>query len=100
MATGIDSASSNYACIWCICPSLERHISDQKWSMNDTKLGARTIKENIAIALQIPLTCVVVDNLHMFLRVADTLVDLLIGALRTMDKVKACMCVVWKVLPI
>ena len=102
MATGIDSGSSNYACIWCKCPSLEHHISDQKWSMNDTKLGARMIRQNIAIGSSnkkqynvssppifpmIPLTRVVVDNLHMFLRVADTLVDLLIGALCTMDKV-------------
>ena len=37
----------------------------------------------------IPLShvVVVVDNLHMFLRVADMLIDLLIGALRTMDRV-------------
>ena len=35
----------------------------------------------------IPLSHVVVDNLHMFLRVADTLINLLIGALRTMDRV-------------
>ncbi len=27
LATGIDSASSKYACIWCKCPALERHIS-------------------------------------------------------------------------
>ena len=103
MVTGIDSASSNYACIWCKCPMLERHITDVKWSMFDPKYGCRTIEENIIIATSaskefnvshqplfpmIPLTHVVVDNLHMFLRVADTLVDLLIGSLRTMDKVK------------
>ena len=43
----------------------------------------------------IPLTRVVVDNLHMFLRVADTLVDtlvdLLIHALLTMDRVSQCL---------
>ena len=50
LATGIDSASSKYACIWCKCPALERHLSDQKWSMLDPELGARTIKENIRIA--------------------------------------------------
>lgn len=103
MVTGIDSASSTYACIWCKCPALERHISTQKWSMFDPKLGARSIEENIKLASSrsgksfnvsclpifptIPLSRVVVDNLHMFLRVADTLVDLLIGSLRTMDKV-------------
>lgn len=70
--------------------------------MIDTEFGTRTIEENIEISSSstkqynvssppifpmIPLTHVVVDNLNMFLRVADTLVDLLIGALRTMDKV-------------
>ena len=35
----------------------------------------------------IPLTRVVVDNLHIFLRVGDTLIDMLINSLRTMDRV-------------
>ena len=50
MITGIDSASSTYACIWCKCPSLERHDSSQTWSISDTEHGARTIEENIKIA--------------------------------------------------
>ena len=103
LATGIDSASSTYACIWCKCPASERHISSQKWSMLDPKLGARTIQENIRLSSSrsknkynvsrlplfpnIPLTHVVVDNLHMFLRVGDTLIDLLIAELRKMDNV-------------
>ena len=33
----------------------------------------------------IPLSNVVIDNLHIFLRVADVLVDLLIGELRRQD---------------
>ena len=36
----------------------------------------------------IPLTRVVVDNLHMFLRVADALIDLLILELRRLDKIE------------
>lgn len=102
LATGIDSASSKHACIWCKCPALERHLSDQKWSMLEPEFGARSIEENVRIASSrtkqfnvsrlpifctIPLVHVVVDNLHMFLRVADTLVDLLIGSLRTLDRV-------------
>lgn len=104
--TGIDSASANYACIWCKCPALERHDSEIKWSICDSKFGARTIEENIELASKhkkqfnvthppifpkIPLTNIVVDNLHMFLRVADVLIDLLIGALRTLDRVKESM---------
>ena len=101
--TGIDSATSKYACIWCKCPALERYDSSQKWSITDVKFGARTIEENMTIAASsskkynvsnpplfptIPLTHVVVDNLHMFLRVADTLVDLLILELRRLDKIE------------
>ena len=104
--TGIDSASANYACIWCKCPALERHNSKIKWSICESKFGARTIEENIELASKrkkefnvthlpifpkIPLTNIVVDNLHMFLRVADVLIDLLIGALRTLDRLKESM---------
>ena len=102
MCTGIDSASSKYACIWCHCPAQERHLSSANWSIINTDEGARSIEESIKIVTSkrkeynvshmpifrtIPLTRVVVDNLHMFLRVADTLVDLLIHALLTMDRV-------------
>ena len=48
--TGIDSATATYACIWCKCPSLERHDSKVKWSMTDVQLGAHTIEENIDLA--------------------------------------------------
>ena len=100
--TGIDSATANYACIWCKCPSIERHNSKVKWSMTDIELGARTIEENVNLASKrskkynvshppifpkIPLNHVVLDNLHLFLRVADVLIDMLIGALRTLDRI-------------
>ena len=103
MITGIDSATSTHACIWCKCPALERYDCTQKWSISDVKFGARTVDENRSIALSrskkynvsypplfpaIPLTRVVVDNLHMFLRVADTLIDLLILELRRLDKIE------------
>ena len=106
IATGIDSASSTFACIWCKCPALDRHSFTQRWSMLDPNQGARTIEENIALAgscskqryvsnvplfTNIPLTRVVVDNLHMFLRVADTLIDLLIHDLRQLDNVNRSM---------
>lgn len=41
MATGIDSASSTYACIWCKCPSYERFDPEKVWSISDTGNGAR-----------------------------------------------------------
>ena len=102
MITCIDSATSTHACIWCKCPAIEWHDSSQKWSISDTSFGTRTIEENMTIATSrskkynvshaplfpfIPLTQVVVDNLHMFLRVADTLINLLILELRWLDKI-------------
>ena len=90
MITGIDSVISTHACIWCKCPSLERYDSSQTWSVSDDSAhGARTIEENTLISKSrhkkynvahepifqtIPLTRVIVDNLHTFLRVADTLI--------------------------
>ena len=103
MSTGIDSATSTFACIWCKCPADLHSNTVRKWSVTDTDQGARTIKENIRLATQstakfnvshtplfpsIPLSRVVVDNLHMFLRVSDVLIDLLITELRTLDKIK------------
>ena len=35
----------------------------------------------------IPLTREVVDNLHMFLRVGDTLIDMLISTLQILDRI-------------
>ena len=100
MATGIDSATSTHACIWFECPALERFSSSQEWSISDSSKGARTIEENIAIAQSkrpkfnvsrsplfpmIPLTRVVVDNLHMFLRVSDVCTESLLFELRRLD---------------
>ena len=73
----------------------------QVWSITDESFGARTIEENTRLALSrvkkyivshpplyttIPLTRVIDDNLHIFLRVADTLINLLILELRRLDK--------------
>jgi len=70
--------------------------------MFDPESGARIIEENSDLGTQhvkifnvsypplfpkIPLKNVVVDNLHIFLRVADILIDLLIGELRVLDRV-------------
>ena len=42
---------------------------------------------NVPLLPKIPLINVVVDNLHMFLRVADLLIDMVIGELCALDKV-------------
>lgn len=99
--TGIDSASCKYACIWCKCPAEECWNMDKQWSICDRSKGARTIEENTELASRstkkfnitpnIPLTHVVMDNLHLFLRVSDVLISRLVIELKhhdSLEKVK------------
>lgn len=100
---GIDAACSKYSCIWCKCPSDERYDPDRKWSVANQAEGARTVEENIELASRrgkkfnvshrplfpsIPLSNVVIDNLHLFLRVADVLINLLITELKRQDAIE------------
>ena len=50
IVTGIDSASSTYACIWCKVPNDQRYDAEKQWSMSETAKGAQTIEENIRLA--------------------------------------------------
>ena len=52
-ATGIDAASSTYACIWCKCPTNLRFDPDKVWSVTNTSEGARTIEDTIKLS-QLP----------------------------------------------
>ena len=102
---GLDSASSKYSCIWCICSKDERHI-DKKWSITDKDEGARTIEDMKAAAKlpkksskkyncshpplfdMIPMHKVIIDNLHLFLRISDLLINLLIMDIRRLDGIE------------
>ena len=42
---GIEAANSTYACVWCRCPAADRYDMDKKWSILDTKQGARSVEE-------------------------------------------------------
>ena len=105
LVTGIDSACSTYSCIWCKCRADERHDPDKEWSIQHLTMGARTIDENVLLSKRprshkrfnvsnaplfptIPLTNVVIDNLHLFLRVSDVLLDLLLVELRRQDAIE------------
>ena len=50
IVTGIDSAMSTYACIWCKCLSTERCLMDKQWSIVDSSKGARSIEESIKLS--------------------------------------------------
>ena len=51
IVTGIDSAKSEFTCIWCKCGKGERHMS-KCWSILDPAFGARTVEENIKLSQQ------------------------------------------------
>ena len=102
MCTGIDSATSDHACIWCKCPKDDCSNVDVQWSITDTSLGTCTIEENVGLSQRrrkqfnvsrrllfptIPLSHVVIDNLHMFLRVSDVLLNQLLDRLKAEDAI-------------
>ena len=105
LVTGIEAATSKYFCVWCKCPCDERHVSGT-WSALDPKNGAWTVKETQELSKQkkrstdkfcfvqqplfpmIEIKNVVPDILHLFLRICDVLVNLLILELRRMDGIE------------
>ena len=103
MVCGLESATCEYACIWCKCPKRQRFDMTMCWSITDVAKGARTINEiqqksklSKASKLRynccrqpifpfIPMHRVVIDSLHLFLRISDVLINLLIRDLRILD---------------
>jgi len=100
---GIEQANAKYSCIWCKCPTERRSDITLEWSVTDTAKGARTIEEieessklgkrnkNRFSCCQkpifpfIPIERIVIDSLHLFLRIADVLINLLIRDLVIKD---------------
>ena len=102
---GLGSCASTYACAWCKCPESQFWDMSISWSMTDVTLGARTIQEidseskktgkrkDHFACLRSPMLCievakVIMDPLHMFLRVSDQLIRQLVKDTHTQDKVK------------
>ena len=103
MSCGIEAANSEHACVWCKCPKSQRGDMKMEWSLTDQSRGARTIDEiteksklgkrnksrynccHIPLFPFIPIDHVVIDTLHLFLRISDNLIDLLIRDLRIQD---------------
>ena len=96
---GLEAANTNYSRIWCKCPTQQRHDTCKTWEMNQEQLNnfpqrkiqlhAKT-KEKYG-CIQQPLfpsilkDHVISDILHLFLRISDALINLLILDLRRMD---------------
>ena len=97
---GIGAANADYACIWCKCAHLDRCDTTKQWSILDAEKGARKLdeieknarsrKENCKskpLFEFIPLSHVVIDTLHLFLRVSDNLIALLVRELKFSDAI-------------
>ena len=98
---GIESANSTYPCVWCTCPSSERHDMTQNWSFSDT--CAWTVETITACSCKIkkserlgckhpplftiPIDHVIPDNLHLYLRITDVLFNLLFTDIQHYDAV-------------
>ena len=100
---GLDSATSRYSCIWCKCPKEQRWDMGKNWSISNIDNGARTINEitekselpksnkykfncsSKPLFPFIPITRIIIDTLHLFLRISDVLINLLIRDLRQID---------------
>ena len=104
---GIEAANSNFSCIWCKCPTSDRYDISKSWSVTNTNEGARTIGEIQKLAVlkknktnkkygcirqplftSIPVYKVIPDVLHLFLRITDVLINLLILELRRLDGIQ------------
>jgi len=75
--------------------------TSKKWSINDPTFGARTIEEIAKFSTGkkfnckakplfdfIPMDHVIIDTLHLFLRISDVLIELLIRELRRSDAIE------------
>ena len=95
---GLGAASQDYACIWCKCPRNQRHDIQRVWSLSNSAQGARSLEEISSFAKSkkfnckatslfnfIPFDHVIIDTLHLFLRISDNLTELLIRELRRKD---------------
>jgi hypothetical protein len=103
---GLKDATSEYACPWCFVRKDERGNPNLKWSINDVQAGARALSSDGRLCCRgdsnrsktvqssvkhenlfhwIPLTQVVVDELHLFLRITDRLELLLIAEIELLD---------------
>ena len=103
---GLKAANAFHSCIWCKCSSDERHDFDKKWSLTDSEKGARSVEEIIKLSKlakkkgvetygcareplfpSIAVDHVVPDILHLFLRICDVMINLLILELRRLDSI-------------
>ena len=95
---GLGAANQDHARICSKCPRNQRPDIQTVWSLSNSDQGARSLEEiaNFATSKQLnckatplfsvtPLDHVIIDTLHLFLRLSDNLTELLIRELRRKD---------------
>lgn len=95
---GLGAANQDHACICCKCPPNQRRDIQRAWSLSNSAQGARSLEEIANFAKSKKLNCkatplfsftpldhVIIDTLHLFLRISDNLTELSIRELRRKD---------------
>ena len=97
---GLKGATSNYACAWCKTHKNDRWRINNDYTSYNTPPLARTLKEMFEMSkksrdnyccdkqpiLNIPLDRIVVDELHLMLRITDILIGNLVQECLDWDK--------------
>ena len=103
---GIQSANSKYPCVWCKCCKDDFSDRSLEWSITDPTKGARSLEELIkTVQLPnnsktvkygydklplfkdvVPINRYMIDMLHLFLRISDSLINLLVKDCTLIDK--------------
>jgi hypothetical protein len=91
IVTGINGPTSKYGCIWCICEKPD--YAKKKFSLgrhfpNYPKAKYGQIQPSL-LPKNIPLTNVLMDTLHLFLRITDKFVEKIIKECRNLDNLSS-----------
>ena len=98
---GLGPANHEFACIWCHCPRLQRYDTSKSWPLLDNKVS-RTIAsieehrknkrkfncQRVPLFGFIEMDHVIIDTLHLLLRISDVLIANLIRDLKIEDAVE------------
>ena len=90
---GIGPANQNIACIWCLCPKNLRHDDDAdnlSRTIESITRDSKSRKNNCQrkpLFEFIAMDHVVIDSLHLFLRITDVLIENILS-LKTADAIK------------
>ena len=99
MLYGINAANSNFSCLWCKC-NIKEKISDEDmdkfWPINRSlKEALKLCKHkdaylrmgyiNKPLVIFIEFECVIIDLLHMYLRITDKFMEIILDELIKLD---------------